>query len=177
VEGRFDGEVDALVAGSGAAGLVTALSAGAHGLEALVVEQAEYLGGTTSCSGGGLWRPNNPVPRRAGMKDTAGDARRCLDAILALANSSVARAPRVPRRGFQGRGAARARLPTCAPAGSGAALTTAPELPVGSTAGRPIAPPAIDTRVPEKDRRRIRRITQLPVMPFGMWMTIDEARD
>ncbi|MGC9665405.1 FAD-dependent oxidoreductase [Planosporangium sp. 12N6] len=51
--------VDVLVAGSGAAGLVAALTCAIGGLRVLVCERAEALGGTTALSGGRVWVPGN----------------------------------------------------------------------------------------------------------------------
>ena len=51
----WDLEVDYLVAGSGAAGMSSAITAKLNGLDTLVVESMEKWGGTTSISGGGLW--------------------------------------------------------------------------------------------------------------------------
>lgn len=57
----WDHEVDYLVAGSGAAGLSSAITAKLNGLTTLIVESQDRWGGTTSISGGGLWVPNNPL--------------------------------------------------------------------------------------------------------------------
>lgn len=51
--------VDVLVAGSGAAGLTTALTCAVRGLRVLVCERADELGGTTALSGGRVWVPGN----------------------------------------------------------------------------------------------------------------------
>ncbi|MFJ4658761.1 FAD-binding protein [Nocardia sp. NPDC088792] len=67
-------EVDVLVAGSGG-GLAGAYTAAREGLSVAVVEATEKFGGTTSFSGGGgVWFPNNPVLRRAGVDDSFEDA-------------------------------------------------------------------------------------------------------
>jgi Succinate dehydrogenase/fumarate reductase, flavoprotein subunit len=63
----FDMTVDFLVAGSGAGGLTAALAANARGLRTLVVEKAAKFGGTSALSGGGMWVPNAPAQRRAGV--------------------------------------------------------------------------------------------------------------
>ena len=52
-------ECDVLVVGSGAAGLSTALTAAALGLEVVVCEHADVLGGTSALSGGEVWIPLN----------------------------------------------------------------------------------------------------------------------
>lgn len=51
--------VDVLVAGSGAAGLTTALACAVAGLRTAVCETAPRLGGTSALSGGRIWLPGN----------------------------------------------------------------------------------------------------------------------
>jgi 3-oxosteroid 1-dehydrogenase len=70
----FDYTTDVLIVGSGAAGLVAALTADDHGLETLVVEKSAKIGGASSYSGGGLWIPNNHVIKRAGIEDSFEEA-------------------------------------------------------------------------------------------------------
>ena len=65
-------EYDVVVVGSGAAGMVAALTAAHQGLSTVVVEKAAHYGGSTARSGGGVWIPNNEVLRRDGVTDTAG---------------------------------------------------------------------------------------------------------
>ena len=78
-------EVDVLVAGSGGAGLTSALAAadalGAGG-RVLLVESTELVGGSTSLSGGGVWIPNNYLMKEAGIADSYENARRYLDGII-----------------------------------------------------------------------------------------------
>jgi succinate dehydrogenase/fumarate reductase flavoprotein subunit len=66
----LDHEVDVLVVGSGAAGMTAALTAKASGLDTLLVEKAQYYGGTTAISGGGIWAPNAPeIVRERGFAE------------------------------------------------------------------------------------------------------------
>ena len=63
---EFDKTVDVLVVGSGGGGMTAALTAGAAGLDALVVEKSAHFGGSTALSGGGIWVPGAPSQRKAG---------------------------------------------------------------------------------------------------------------
>jgi succinate dehydrogenase/fumarate reductase flavoprotein subunit len=62
-------EWDVIVVGSGASGLTAAVRAAHARLKVLVVEKANYFGGTTALSGGGIWIPNNPQAHAAGIVD------------------------------------------------------------------------------------------------------------
>lgn len=79
---QWDREVDVLVAGSGAAGMTAAVTAADLGLRVLVAESTERWGGTTMRSGGGLWLPDNPVMRRAGIPDSRAAALTYLQASI-----------------------------------------------------------------------------------------------
>jgi len=68
-------ECDALVVGSGAAGLSAAVTAGHHGLKVLVVEREPRFGGTTARSGGWLWIPGTSLAKAWGIDDDAEQAR------------------------------------------------------------------------------------------------------
>jgi 3-oxosteroid 1-dehydrogenase len=63
-------EYDVIVVGSGAAGMVAALTAANQGLSAVVIEKAAHFGGSTARSGGGVWIPNNEILKRDGVTDT-----------------------------------------------------------------------------------------------------------
>jgi 3-oxosteroid 1-dehydrogenase len=75
-------EHDVIVVGSGAAGMVAALTAAHQGLSTVVVEKAPHYGGSTARSGGGVWIPNNEILRRDGVADTAEAARTYLHTII-----------------------------------------------------------------------------------------------
>lgn len=62
-------DCDVLVIGSGVAGLATAVTAAYHGLQVIVVEKDDVLGGATAWSGGWMWVPCNPLARRAGIDE------------------------------------------------------------------------------------------------------------
>ena len=61
---------DVVVVGSGAGGLVGALTAAERGLRVVVVEKADTFGGTTALSGAGLWAPANLHVLKAGQPDS-----------------------------------------------------------------------------------------------------------
>ncbi|MBX7448251.1 3-oxosteroid 1-dehydrogenase [Mycolicibacterium sp. 3033] len=75
-------EYDVVVVGSGAAGMVAALTAAHQGLSTIVVEKAPHYGGSTARSGGGVWIPNNEVLERDGVSDTREAARTYLHSII-----------------------------------------------------------------------------------------------
>src|SRR2546430_13955868 len=75
-------EFDVVVAGSGAAGMVAALTAARRGLRTVLVEKAATFGGSTARSGGGVWAPNNEVVLAAGVPDTPEQARAHLAHIV-----------------------------------------------------------------------------------------------
>jgi 3-oxosteroid 1-dehydrogenase len=79
---QWDREVDVLVAGSGAAGMTAAVTAADLGLSVLVAESTERWGGTTMRSGGGLWLPDNPVMKHAGIRDSRAEALTYLQAAI-----------------------------------------------------------------------------------------------
>jgi succinate dehydrogenase/fumarate reductase flavoprotein subunit len=66
---------DVLVIGAGAGGLAAAIAVKARGLDVLLIEKESQVGGTMARSGGGLWAPNNPVAKEAGVKDSHDSAR------------------------------------------------------------------------------------------------------
>jgi len=75
-------DVDVVIVGTGAAGLVAALVVAERGLRPLVVEKSDRVGGSSGLSGGGLWVPANPLMRSAGVRDSVDDAQRYLQAII-----------------------------------------------------------------------------------------------
>jgi succinate dehydrogenase/fumarate reductase flavoprotein subunit len=54
-----DRHIDLLVLGSGAAGMTAALTAAVLGLDVLLVEKTDVVGGTSARSAGSLWVPNS----------------------------------------------------------------------------------------------------------------------
>jgi succinate dehydrogenase/fumarate reductase flavoprotein subunit len=68
-------ECDALVVGSGAAGMSAAVTAGHRGLNVLIVEKEPRFGGTTARSGGWLWIPGTSLARDWGIVENPDQAR------------------------------------------------------------------------------------------------------
>jgi 3-oxosteroid 1-dehydrogenase len=95
-------EFDLVVVGSGAAGMIAALTAAHNGLSAVVLEKAPTYGGSTARSGGGVWVPNNEVILRAGVPDTPAQASAYLNHIVGdtvpddLKSTFLERGPEAP---------------------------------------------------------------------------------
>jgi succinate dehydrogenase/fumarate reductase flavoprotein subunit len=68
-------ECDALVVGSGCAGMSAAVTAGHRGLNVLIVEKEPHFGGTTARSGGWLWIPGTSLARAWGITESPEQAR------------------------------------------------------------------------------------------------------
>jgi succinate dehydrogenase/fumarate reductase flavoprotein subunit len=66
---------DALVVGSGAAGMSAAVTAGHRGLNVLIVEKEPCFGGTTARSGGWLWIPGTSLAQKWGIVESPDQAR------------------------------------------------------------------------------------------------------
>ena len=58
--------VDVLVVGTGAAGLVAALSAAVAGARVRLIDSSDRFGGTTALGGGRVWIPANGSPENTG---------------------------------------------------------------------------------------------------------------
>ena len=86
IKGRFDGDFDVIVAGSGVAGLATALLSCWQGNKVLVLEKASELGGTTRKAAFWYWVPNNAAMRAAGTKDLKKD---CIRYMARLSRPEV----------------------------------------------------------------------------------------
>src|SRR5581483_7516402 len=77
-----DRVVDMIIVGTGAGGLTAALLARSEGLDVLVLEKAEYIGGTSAWSGGVIWAPDNHLMHAAGVPDSARDGLAYLEAVV-----------------------------------------------------------------------------------------------
>jgi len=78
----WDREVDLLVAGAGAGGMSAALVGALEGLDVLICEKADKVGGTTSTSAGTLWVPGNRQSLAAGYADAIDEGRAYLEALI-----------------------------------------------------------------------------------------------
>jgi succinate dehydrogenase/fumarate reductase flavoprotein subunit len=77
----WDRTVDLLVAGAGPGGMTAALVAALNGLDVLICEKSEQVGGTGATSAGTLWIPGNSQGRAAGFDDKSADADAYLGAL------------------------------------------------------------------------------------------------
>jgi succinate dehydrogenase/fumarate reductase flavoprotein subunit len=80
-------EVDLLIAGSGPAGMTAALVASLEGLDVLLCEKSDQVGGTGSTSAGTLWIPGNHQSQAAGLTDSAEQADIYLTALIGEATN------------------------------------------------------------------------------------------
>lgn len=71
---KWHSELDVVVVGSGAGGIVSAITASRNGLNTLIIEKGAKWGGSSALSGGGLWIPNNHVSKKAGLQDSEEEA-------------------------------------------------------------------------------------------------------
>ncbi len=78
---EWDRETDLLVAGAGPAGLTAALAAAIEGLDVILCEKSDQVGGTGATSAGTLWIPGNRLSRDAGYHDTTDKAATYLDSL------------------------------------------------------------------------------------------------
>jgi succinate dehydrogenase/fumarate reductase flavoprotein subunit len=74
--------VDLLIAGAGPAGMAAALVASLEGLDVLLCEKSDQVGGTGATSAGTLWIPGNTQSRAAGFADSAAQADVYLSALV-----------------------------------------------------------------------------------------------
>ncbi|MES1147638.1 MAG: FAD-dependent oxidoreductase, partial [Bradyrhizobium guangdongense] len=82
VDRSFDVETDLLVIGAGAGGMTAALVGALEGLDIILCEKSDMVGGTTATSAGTVWIPGSRQGQRAGTPDTIEAARTYLAALL-----------------------------------------------------------------------------------------------
>jgi succinate dehydrogenase/fumarate reductase flavoprotein subunit len=81
--GALPVQTDLLVIGAGAAGMAAAIFAKLKGLDVLLIEKSDKIGGTASTSAGTLWIPENSQGKAAGDSDSRLDAAAYLDSLIA----------------------------------------------------------------------------------------------
>lgn len=157
---------DAIVIGSGAGGLVAALTAAKAGKSVLVLEKSSQIGGTSAVSAGTIWIPGNDGMVDAALHDDMDSARQYLsetvgqsgviEAFLASANAMIA----------------------FLRANSSIQLVTSLTYPdyklglPGSRSGRAMQPGLYDTKLLGEWRDVLRRDIHLPqysMMEFKQW--------
>ena len=156
---RWDREVDVLVFGAGMGGMSAALIAALEGLDVLLCEKTDQVGGTTSTSAGTLWIPGSSQATRDGVPDKIDDARRFLAAEIGPRAEAV-------REAFLAAGPAALDY---LEARSEVKFTAPPRhpdyhsnQPGRALAGRALAPLPFDGRLLGKDFARVRP----PIAPF-----------
>jgi len=77
-----DREVDLLIAGAGPAGMTAALVASIEGLDVLLCEKSDQVGGTGATSAGTVWIPGNHQSKAAGFDDSPEAADKYLSALI-----------------------------------------------------------------------------------------------
>src|SRR5438105_1055917 len=156
---RWDREVDVLVFGAGMGGMTAALVASLEGLDVLLCETTDQVGGTTSTSAGTVWIPGSSQAMRDGVPDSIDDARRFLEAEIgpraqAVREAYLAAGP--PALDYlEARTEVKFRAPPRHP-------DYHSNQPGRALAGRALAPLPFDGRLLGKDFSRVRP----PIAPF-----------
>ena len=79
---KWHSEFDVVVVGSGAGGIVSAITASRNGLNTLIIEKGAKWGGSSALSGGGLWIPNNHVSKKARLQDSEEESLKYMQEII-----------------------------------------------------------------------------------------------
>jgi glycine/D-amino acid oxidase-like deaminating enzyme len=156
---RWDREVDVLVFGAGMGGMTAALVASLEGLDVLLCEKTDQVGGTTSTSAGTVWIPGSSQAERDGVPDSD---RRC----AALSRRRDRPARRGVREAFLAAGPAALDYLEARTEVKFRAPPRHPDYPLQppgrALAGRALAPLPFDGRLLGKDFDRVRP----PIAPF-----------
>ncbi len=141
---HWDHETDVVVAGSGAGGMTAALTVHEAGLDVLLVEKTDRIGGSTAISGGALWIPLNSQTEAAGHPDSFEQVWRYLEQTVGAASSDAMKrayldaAPRM-LDDLAARGLLHAAARTASP-------DYYPDLPGAALGGRSLDPVEFDGR-------------------------------
>lgn len=79
---RWDHEVDVIIIGAGAAGMSAAIVSKNEGLEPLLLEKTDQVGGTSAWSVGMMWFVDSTPMQAAGFKDSPASARQYFAATV-----------------------------------------------------------------------------------------------
>lgn len=79
---RWDSETDLLVIGAGAGGMTAALVGALEGLQVVLCEKSDVVGGTTATLAGSVWIPGSTQSANAGVPDSIAAAKRYLAGLL-----------------------------------------------------------------------------------------------
>ena len=156
---QWDREADVLVFGAGMGGMCAALFASLEGLDVLLCEKTDQVGGTTATSAGTVWIPRSNQSRRDGVPDNIDDARRFLAAEIGARAGSL-------REAFLAAGPAALDYLETRTEVKFRAPPRHPDYhsnqPGRAIAGRALAPLPFDGRLLGKDFERVRP----PIAPF-----------
>src|SRR3954470_20180283 len=156
---KWDREVDVLVFGAGMGGMTAALFASLEGLDVLLCEKTDQVGGTTSTSAGTVWIPGSSQAKRDGVPDSIDDARRFFAAEIGPRAENVREAyliaGPVALDYLEARSEVKFRAPPKHP-------DYHSNRPGRALAGRALAPLPFDGRLLGKDFDRVRP----PITPF-----------
>src|SRR5262245_4166246 len=79
---QMDETFDFVVIGSGGGSMCAGLLMRKQGKSVLILEKSEFVGGSTSKSGGVMWIPNNQFMKRDGIPDSLEQATLYLDTVV-----------------------------------------------------------------------------------------------
>jgi succinate dehydrogenase/fumarate reductase flavoprotein subunit len=161
--------VDVIVAGSGSAGMATAIVAAKSGLKVLLVEKSPYFGGATALSGGGCWIPNNHQMASIGATDTPEAGREYIEAVVGnwlrpdLAKAFLETGPEM--MDFMLTNTSVQMMVRPGP-------DYFPDRPGGSSGGRAFTPVLFDARILGRNVRKIRPPLKQFNAPWGVMMNL-----
>ncbi|QEI08554.1 FAD-dependent oxidoreductase [Pigmentiphaga aceris] len=172
--GDWDETVDAIIVGSGAAGMAAAITAKLAGLNVLLLEKTDRIGGSTAVSGGAVWLPLNAQSAGAGHPDTFDKVWTYLEQTVGdSAPSDMLRAyldagPKM-LEDFTHQGVLRLVARTASP-------DYYPDLPGAAMGGRSLDPPEFDGRKLGRHFKELRDPLPEFLVLGGMMINITDAK-